>query len=280
MIEKMIDENGALSVRRQCDIFGLNRSTYYYEQKPMSDRDLELMAMIDKVYTDFPFMGSRKIKYQLRDEYGIRINRKKIQRLMRLMGIEAIYPKKNLSKPAGNDKKYPYLLRKLTIDRPNQVWASDITYVRVGRGYAFLVAIIDWFSRKVLAWRLSSTIDTSFCLDALREALMRHGTPEIFNTDQGSQFTSHDFTWVLEEKKIRISRDGKGRAFDNIFVERLWRAVKYEEIYLKQHETMDEARAGLDAYFKFYNSRRNHQSLGYNTPDEVYASGVIEKKAG
>jgi putative transposase len=279
MIEQIISEHDFLSVRRQCNLLDFNRSTFYYEHKPMSDRDLDIMERIDHIYTDHPFMGSRRIKYQLRDEYGIWINRKKVQRLMRLMGIEAIYPKKNLSQPSEKDKKYPYLLKKLKIDRPNLVWSTDITYIRVGRGYAYLVAIMDWYSRKVLSWRLSSTIDTAFCLEALREAMDRYGTPEIFNSDQGSQFTSHEFTWTLEEKKIRISRDSKGRAFDNIFIERLWRTVKYEEIFLKNFETMDETRIGLEEYFEFYNSKRHHQNLGYKTPDEIYGTGDIQKKA-
>ena len=275
----MIAETAGMSIRRQCDLFGFTRSTYYYELAPLDDDDLDLMDRIDKLYLDFPFLGSRRIRTMLNDE-GLKVNRKRIQRLMRLMGIQAVYPKKNLSKPNEKDKKYPYLLRKLKIDRPNQVWVSDITYLRVGRGYAYLVAVMDWYSRKVLSWRLSTTVDTAFCLDALREAMGTYGTPEIFNTDQGCQFTSHEYTWTLEEREIQISHDSKGRAFDNIMIERLWRSVKYEDIFLKGYETMEAAQNGLGLYFRFYNNRRPHQGLNNRTPNAVYGCDKDLRKAG
>jgi putative transposase len=227
------------------------------------------MNKIDEQFTKTPFYGSRKMARQLSKNLGKSISRKRIQRLMRIMGLEAIYPKPNTSRANPEHRKYPYLLRNLELTGINQVWSTDITYVRLEGGFAYLTAIIDWFSRKVIAWRLSNTMDTSFCLEALKEAL-KTGQPSIFNTDQGSQFTSAEFTGILLEADIAISMDGRGRALDNIFVERLWRTVKYENIFLKGYQTMEEARLGLTDYFKFYNEERLHEALAYETPNEVH----------
>lgn len=231
--------------------------------------DLEIMNLLDEQYTRTPFYGRRRMSRWL-EETGRVVNEKRVARLMRLMGIEAIYPKPRLSCPGDNARRYPYLLRGLKIVRPNQVWGADITYVRLLHGFAYLVAILDWFSRYVLSWSLSVTLDTSFCLEALEKAL-RIGRPDIFNTDQGAQFTSSDFTGHLEEANVRISMDGRGRVFDNIFTERLWRTVKYEDIYIKDYSGVPEVRQGLGRYFDFYNTERFHQSLGYKTPEAVYA---------
>lgn len=259
------------SLRRQCTLIGLNRSSWYtgWPSTAESSDNLALMDRIDQLYTAHPFYGSRKMAAALRRE-GYTVNRKRIQRLMRLMGLQSVAPRPNTSKAHPQHKIYPYLLRNLPIVRPGQVYSTDITYVRVGRGFAYLTAVIDWYSRKVLAWRLSNTLDASFCVEALREALAKYGPPEIFNTDQGSQFTSDDFIGVLKAHKIHISMDGKGRALDNIFVERLWRSVKYEEVYLKQYQSMAEAKAGLAHYFRFYNHERPHQALQNRTPVEVH----------
>ena len=233
--------------------------------------NLELMRRLDELYTQWPFYGSRKLTAQLNVE-GWGVERKRIQRLMRLMGIEAIYAKPRTTKSTPEHRKYPYLLRGLTITRPDQVWATDITYIRLRQGFVYLVAVMDWFSRYVLSWRLSNTLDTSFCIEALQEALQRAGPPAIFNTDQGSQFTSTDFTGCLTAAGIDISMDGRGRAVDNIFVERLWRSVKYEEVYLKDYRTVPEATSGLGDYFSFYDNVRLHQALDYRTPAAVYLS--------
>ena len=227
------------------------------------------MRLIDRCHLQYPFYGSRRIRDWLEDQ-GHRVNRKRIQRLMRTMGLAALYPKRNLSRANQAHKVYPYLLRNLSIERPNQVWATDVTYIPMARGFVYLVAIMDWYSRRVLSWRVSNTMDVSFCIDALEEAIERHGAPEIFNTDQGSQFTSEAFTGVLKAHDIRISMDGKGRWVDNVFVERLWRSVKYEEVYLKAYDSIGEARASLGDYFTFYNAERRHQSLERRTPDSVY----------
>ena len=235
--------------------------------------DLKLMRRIDEMHLKRPFYGSRRIRDWLQDE-GHDINRKRVQRLMRQMGIRALYPKPRTSKPGKGHKIYPYLLRDLVIDRPNQVWATDISYIPMAKGFVYLVAVIDWYSRKVLSWRLSNSMDTDFCVDALEEALSRHGSPEIFNTDQGAQFTSEAFTGVLKKAGVDISMDGKGRWIDNVFVERLWRSVKYEEVYLKAYETVAEARTGIGTYFQFYNSERRHQSMNRQTPDQVYTGNV------
>lgn len=259
-----------LPISSQCKLLGLARSTYYYEPKPVSEAELGLMKLIDQCYLDLPFYGTRRIKDWLLDKHGLVVNRKRIQRLRRLMGIETLYPKRNLSLANQQHKVYPYLLKGLDINRPNQVWATDITFIPMAKGFVYLVAIMDWYSRKVLSWRVSTTMDTSFCVEALEEAIERYGCPEIFNTDQGTQFTSDDFTQVLKTNEIRISMDGKGRWVDNVFVERLWRSVKYEEVYLKAYDTVAEAKRSLGNYFTFYNTERRHQSLGKQTPDTVY----------
>jgi len=265
----MVRRKDPLPVTRQCALLELPRSTFYHVPKPVSDGELALMALIDRCHLRHPFYGSRRIRDWLEDE-GHQVNRKKVRRLMRTMGLVALYPKRNLSLANQAHKVYPYLLRDLVIDRPNQAWATDITYIPMARGFVYLVAIMDWHSRRVLSWRLSNTLDTSFCVDALTEAIEKHGAPEIFNTDQGSQFTSEDFTSVLKQHDIRISMDGKGRWVDNVFVERLWRSVKYEEVYLKAYDSISAARASLGRYFAFYNTERRHQSLDRSTPDSVY----------
>lgn len=269
----MIDKENRLPLTRQCQLLGLNRSTVYYPKTPVSEGDLVLMRRIDEMHLARPFYGSRRIRDWLQDE-GHAVGRKRVQRLMRLMGITALYPKPCTSKPGEGHKIYPYLLRGLTIDRPNQVWATDITYIPMARGFVYLVAIMDWYSRKVLAWRLSNSMESDFCVEALEEALSVYGSPEIFNTDQGAQFTSEAFTDVLKEAGVDISMDGKGRWVDNVFVERLWRSVKYEDVYLRAYETVSEAREGIGTYLKFYNSERRHQSLNRQTPDEVYLGNV------
>ena len=269
----MITRKSDLPVTRQCQLLNLNRSTVYYPPRPVSADDLRLMRRIDEMYLKRPFYGSRRLRDWLQDE-GITVNRKRVQRLMRQMGMVAIYPKARTSKPGKGHKIYPYLLRNLKIDRPNQMWATDVTYIPMAKGFVYLVAIMDWYSRKVLSWRLSTTMDTEPCVAALEEALARYGSPEIFNTDQGAVFTSEDFTGVLKQAGVDISMDGKGRWMDNVFVERLWRSVKYEEVYLKAYETVAEARQGIGTYFEFYNSERRHQSLNRQTPDQLYRGKV------
>jgi len=271
----MIDRDHQLPVTRQCQLLDLSRSSYYYQPNGVSDDELKLMEQIDKIHLRLPFYGSRRIKDELEDS-GVIVNRKKVQRLMRVMGIMAIYPKKNTSRPGKGHKIYPYLLRHLTIDKPNQVWCTDLTYIPMAKGFAFVVAIMDWHSRKVLSWRISNSMDADFCVDALEEAIARYGRPEIFNSDQGSQFTSDDFTKVLKNNEIQISMDGKGRWVDNVFIERLWRSLKYEDIYLKAYESISEARLGITEYFRFYNEDRRHQSLERKTPDQVYGACIIE----
>ncbi len=270
---EMLDrDKGTLSVRRQCALLSVARSGVYRPQRPASDDDVSLMRRIDEVFTAHPFYGSRRMTLQLRSE-GHEINRKRVQRLMRTMGIVALGPKPNTSKPAPGHKIYPYLLRGLKIERPNQVWCADITYIPIGRGFLYLVAIMDWASRAVLAWRLSNTLDASFCVAALEEALAKYGKPEIFNTDQGSQFTGTDFTGVLLAAGIRISMDGRGRWMDNVFIERLWRSLKHEDIYLKHYADGREAKAGIAAWIAFYNTRRFHSALGNRTPMAVWRGG-------
>jgi len=264
-----VDPNGALSVRRQCEILALNRSSLYYERLGPDPEELELMRRIDELHLAFPFYGSRRISRELRSK-GLAVNRKRVQRLMRIMDLEALAPKPNTSKPSPEHPVFPYLLRNLSICRPNQVWATDITYIPLARGFAYLVAIMDWYSRRVLAWKLSNSLDTSFCVEALEDALARFGQPEIFNTDQGSQFTAETFTKVLLGRGIKISMDGKGRCIDNVFVERLWRSLKYEEVYLNDYDNLVDARAGIGLYLTFYNDRRMHQALGYQTPAGFY----------
>jgi putative transposase len=274
----MIDREHALAVTRQCQLLDLNRSTVYYQGRPMSEDDLVLMRRIDEMHLQRPFYGSRRIRDWLQDE-GHSVNRKRVQRLMRQMGIVALYPKRRTSQPGKGHKVYPYRLKGLTIERPNQVWASDISYVPMAKGFVYVVAIIDWYSRKVLAWRLSNTLDSDFCVEALEEALATYGTPEIFNTDQGCQFTSEAFTGVLQQAGITISMDGKGRWVDNVFVERLWRSLKYEEVYLKAYESVAEAREGIGSYFRFYNTERRHQSLNRQTPEQAYAGSTSWPRA-
>lgn len=269
----MVDGEVGMPVVRQCRLLDISRSTAYYQPQGVSDEDLELMRLIDEIHLEIPFYGSRRIRDEL-DDRGHRVNRKRVQRLMRLMGLEALYPKPKTTKPGKGHKIYPYRLKGLTIDRPNQVWATDISYIPMAKGFMYLVAIMDWHSRKVLSFRLSNTMDTDFCVEALEEAISRFGVPEIFNTDQGSQFTSEAFTGVLKHHDVIISMDGKGRWIDNVFVERLWRSVKYEDIYLRAYETPKELQQGLDRYFQFYNTRRRHASLKRHTPDAVYFGGM------
>jgi len=273
----MIDRTHDLPVVRQCRILELARSTAYYTPQPTSPADLALMRRIDELHLEYPFAGARMLRDMLRRE-GRRIGRKHVGTLMKKMGIEALYRKPNLSRRHNAHPIYPYLLRHLTIDRPNQVWATDITYIPMRRGFVYLVAVLDWYSRRVLSWRVSNTLTTDFCLDAVREAIARHGRPEIFNTDQGSQFTSSEFTGLLKEQGIQISMDGKGCWRDNVFVERLWKSVKYEEVYLKAYDSVSAAKAGLGTYLNFYNSRRPHQSLDGNTPDEIYFAALQHER--
>lgn len=260
--------NKILTVQQQCSLIKLSRSSYYYNPLGITEEELEIMNRIDKTYTDYPFYGVRKITEELRRQ-GSLYNHKRIYRLMRLMGIEAIRPKKNLSKPNKDHLVYPYLLRNVKVTTNNQVWSSDITYLPLYNDFVYLVAVIDWFSRYVLSWELSNSLDVYFCLIALERSL-RQGKPEIFNTDQGSQFTSKDFSEMVIGNQIKMSMDSKGRALDNIFIERLWRSLKYEDIYLKEYQSISELREGLKNYFDFYNNRRIHQSLNYKTPAEVY----------
>jgi putative transposase len=260
-----------LSVRRQCELLGLSRSSLYYEPVPEAADNLRLMRLIDEAYTAHPFYGSRKMTRWLVKQ-GEAVNRKRVQRLMRLMGLEAIYPKPKLSAAGRGHRIYPYLLRDVSIERPDQVWSTDITYVPLARGFMYLAAIIDWYSRYVLAWRLSNTLDGSFCLDLLEEALSR-GKPEVFNTDQGVQFTAQAWTSRLERAGVAVSMDGRGRCLDNVFVERLWRSVKYEDIYINRYEFVPQLQQGLRRYFPYYNEGRFHQSLDYRTPAAVYREG-------
>jgi putative transposase len=267
-------DHGAVSIRRQCTLLSLARSGVYRMQPPANDEDVALVRAIDELFTALPFLGSRRMAIMLQGE-GWSVNRKRVQRLMRKMGIEALGPKPRTTKREPGHKIFPYLLRNMTIDRPNQVWAADITYIPIGRGFLYLVAIMDWASRAVLAWRLSNTMDVSFCVSALEEALARFGTPEIFNTDQGSQFTSAAFTGTLARAGIKISMDGRGRWMDNVFIERLWRSLKYEDIYLKGYADGREARAGIASWIGFYNGRRPHQALGNRTPMAVWRAEKI-----
>jgi putative transposase len=274
---RLIGPDEQTSVRRQCELLGVSRSSVYYVPVEPDAEELELMRRIDEIHLEFPFYGSRSIARELREK-GYRANRKRVQRLMRLLGLESVAPKPNTSKPNQEHPVYPYLLRGLTISRPNQVWAADITYIPLARGSAYLVAIMDWHSRRVLSWRLSNTLDASFCVEALQEALSRFGRPEIFNSDQGSQFTAVDFTALLLAAGVKISMDGKGRCIDNVFVERLWRSLKYEDVYLKDYTNLVEARAGISRYFHFYNTRRRHQALGHQTPADFY-DGLLGRAA-
>ena len=264
-----------LPVVAQCQLLKVARSTVYYRPVAADPDNLAMMRRIDELHLAYPFYGSRRMAVVLRDD-GWVVNRKRVQRLMRLMGLEAIYQKPNTSRPHPDHKVYPYLLRGLIIDRPNQVWCADITYIPMAKGFVYLVAVMDWFSRRVLSWRLSITMETDFCVDALREAMDRHGRPEIFNTDQGVQFPSAAFLDELSSQGVRISMDGKGRFLDNIFIERLWRSLKYEEVYIKAYGSVAEARQGIGAWFGFYNGKRPHQALDYRTPRAVHEAEAHE----
>jgi putative transposase len=265
----MIDRDHALSVSKQAEVVGIARSTVYYLPRPVSAADLDLMSQIDKLHTEFPFAGARMLR-RLLAANGSEVGRRHVKALMRKMGIEALYRRPRTSKPEPGHKVYPYLLRGLQIVRPNQVWAMDITYIPMAKGFVYLAVVLDWFSRRVLSWRVSITMEASFCVEALQEALAQHGKPEIFNTDQGSQFTCAAFTDVLATRDIRISMDGKGAWRDNVFVERLWRSVKYEEVYLHAYDSVPDARASLGRYLDLYNRRRPHSSLDGMTPDQAY----------
>jgi len=265
----------SLAITRQCALASVARSTVYTQHLIIEPDDMELLllALIDAEYTRHPFYGSRKMVVFLCN-LGHMVNRKRVQRLMRILGLAGMAPGPNTSRPHPQHKIYPYLLRGVSVTRPNQVWSSDITYIRLAHGFAYLAAVIDWYSRKVLAWQLSNTLDSGFCVDCLEQSIRAYGTPDIFNTDQGCQFTSDDFTGVLKSHDITISMDGRGRALDNIFVERLWRSVKHEDVYLKGYVTMPELQLGLEEYFLLYNTERPHQSLGYATPDLVYRTAT------
>ena len=274
----MIDPEHDLPIKQQAEVLGISRSTVYYEPRPISEEDLWLMRRIDELHLNYPFAGSRMLRGLLWQQ-GLEVGRRHIKTLMRRMGIEAIYRKPNTSKPAPGHKIYPYLLRGLTVTRPNQAWAMDITYIPMARGFIYLAAVVDWFSRRVLAWKLSITMESSFCIEALDEALSRNEKPEIFNTDQVSQFTSEAFTGRLKEEGIGISMDGKGRWRDNVFVERVWKSIKYEEVYLHAYETVHEARTLIGRYIEFYNTIRPHSSLNGLTPDQVYFNRLPESMA-
>jgi putative transposase len=265
----MIDREHELALTRQAKILKLSRSGLYYRPRPVPPADLAVMRRIDELHLDYPFAGSRMLRDLLRGE-GVEIGRQRVARMMKRMGIEALYRRPNTSKPNPGHKIYPYLLRSVAVERPNQVWAMDITYIPMARGFVYLAAVVDWFSRRVLAWRVSITMEVGFCLEAVEEALARHGRPEIFNTDQGSQFTGQDFTGLLLANAIAISMDGKGAWRDNVFVERLWRSVKYEEVYLRAYDSVGEARASIGRYLDFYNRKRPHSSLDARTPDHAY----------
>ena len=265
----MIDRGHALSITQQAEALGISRGSVYYLPRPVSERDLKLMRRIDELHLELPFAGARMLRDLLRAE-GIKVGRKHVRTLMAKMGIEALYRRPNTSRAHPAHPVYPYLLRELSIERSNQVWTLDITYVPMARGFVYLVAVMDWYSRKVLAWRLSITMDVEFCVAAMADAIERYGVPEIVNTDQGSQFTSYEFTELLKAHEIRISMDGRGRWLDNVFIERLWRSVKHEEVYLKAYDSVSAARESLGRYFAFYNSRRPHSSLDRVTPDQFY----------
>jgi putative transposase len=264
----MIDRGHELALTRQAKLLKLSRSSVYYRPRPVSPADLAIMRRIDELHLEYPFAGSRMLRDLLRGE-GIQTGRQRVARMMKRMGIEALYRRPNTSKPAPGHKIYPYLLHGLAVRRVNQVWAMDITYIPMARGFVYLAAVVDWFSRRVLSWRVSITMEVEFCLEAVEEALARHGKPEIFNTDQGSQFTSQDFTGLLLGNAIAISMDGRGAWRDNVFVERLWRSVKYEEVYLRAYDSVGEARAALGRYLDFYNRKRPHSSLDARTPDHA-----------
>ena len=268
--KKKIDRGHELPISRQCMALDISRSSAYRKLAGVSDDDIDLMRKLDELHLRRPFKGSRRLRDDLWDNYGLQVNRKRIQRLMRLMDIRALHPGAKTTRPNPQHKVYPYLLRELEINRINQVWCTDLTYIPMRKGFLYLVAIMDWHSRKVLSWRLSNSLDAAPCIEALEEALANYGTPEIFNSDQGCQFTSEDFTDVLKDNGIRISMDGKGRWMDNVFIERLWRSLKYEEVYLKAYDSVAQAKQGIDDWLMFYNEERRHSSLSRMTPDQVY----------
>jgi len=284
----MIDRSHPLPITKQAQALGISRGCVYYLPRPVPAADLAIMRRMDELHLEFPFAGSRMLRDLLKQE-GIGIGRRHVSTLMKRMGLEALYRKPSTSKPTPGHKIYPYLLRGMTIDRPNQVWAMDITYVPMARGFVYLAAVVDWFSRRVLSWRVSISLEAAFCVEALEEALARHGRPEVFNTDQGSQFTSHEFTShaftshaftsVLLKAGIAISMDGRGSWRDNVFVERLWRSIKYEEVYLRAYDTVSEARASIGRYLNFYNGRRPHSSLDRQTPDQAYFTRLPQSAA-
>lgn len=269
----MIDREHDLPLKRQAQLLELSRGSLYYQPQPVSAEDLDIMRRIDELHLQWPFMGSRMLRDQLRTQ-GLTVNRKRVRRLMRLMGIQAIYRRQNTSRRHPQHAVFPYLLRGLVIDRPNQVWAADITYIPMARGFVYLFAVMDWYSRKVLAWRISNTLSADFCVEAVQEAIDLYGKPQMFNTDQGSQFTGSQFVSLLTSHGIRISMDGKGCWRDNVFVERLWRSVKYEEVYLHAYQSVPEAKAGIARYFAFYNARRSHTALDRQTPDHIYFKSI------
>ncbi|WP_341794824.1 IS3 family transposase [Rickettsia endosymbiont of Rhinocyllus conicus] len=272
----MVDkECSNLSIARQCTLLFINKSSYYYKPQGLTQKDLKIMQVIDEIYTQHPYFGARRMSEHL-VPFGITIGRKAVSRYYRIMAIEAIYPKMNLSKCNQAHKIYPYLLKGVEIIKVNQVWSTDITYIRMAQGFVYLVAIIDWFSRYIVSWKVSISLESDFCIDALEEAIIKYGQPEIFNTDQGSQFTSKDFTDKLIKREIKISMDGKGRALDNVFIERFWRSLKQEKIYLMVLNTVKEAKNAITDYINFYNRKRMHQSLEYLTPEQVYSTKIIE----
>ena len=268
---KVDRKHGKLSIREQCQLLEVNRAMLYYKATGQREETLDLLKRIDKLFTDAPFLGARRLREMLRHQ-GYHVSRNRVRRLMKLLGIEAIYPKPRTSIPNDEHKIFPYLLRGLTINKPDQVWATDVTYIPMHKGFVYLIAVMDWYSRYVLSWELSNSLDTTFCVEALKSAL-KLNKPEIFNTDQGSQFTAQDFQAPLKEARIRISMDGRGRWMDNVFVERLWRSIKYEEVYLHAYESIKEARTLIGRWFNFYNYQRPHQSLDYKTPYQIYEEG-------
>ena len=274
----MIAPTAGLSVSRQCSLLGIARSSFYYRRRPESAEELDLLNQLDRIFTDHPVYGSRRLQVALQRE-GVPVGRRRIRRLMRKLGLSAVRPKRNTSKPNPAHKVYPYLLRGKTIDQPNQVWATDITYIAMRQGFLYLVAIIDWATRRVLSWRLSNTLTAGFCVEALGDALARFGKPGIFNTDQGSQFTSAEFTTLLRDHRVEISMDGRGRCHDNIFVERLWWTVKHEWVYLRPAANGIEQKRSLAEFFDWYNRRRPHQALGWQTPDEAYFTRIAAAAA-
>ncbi|HLX53585.1 MAG TPA: IS3 family transposase [Aquella sp.] len=265
----LVDNDISISVRRQCELLQLSRSNLYYKPKPIDEEQLKTINLIDEIYTAHPYYGTRRMLKELED-YGISIGRQRVSSYYKILGLEAVYPKINLSKRNHEHKVYPYLLRHLRITRVNQVWSADVTYIRLKHGFVYLVAIIDWYSRRILSWRLSTTLHPDFCVEALKEALEKYPHPEIFNTDQGSQFTSQSFISVLTEHRISISMDGRGRALDNVFIERFWRSLKQEKIYLIELNSVYDAKMAITEYMEFYNCKRKHQSLNYKTPNNVY----------